>query len=299
MNKMSKSLYQTFLSNETRKKSERIILIIAIASFFIHLSLIFLVDLGVIKIDSGTSLFENPIAAIYTPFSFILVYEVYLLIYYLPRSITTYIGKQYEIITLIIIRRIFKDLSALSLSPDWFTEKYDLQFTYDILASVIMFFLIYLFYKQSQSRVVTEASDMSNQDGTARFIKIKKLMALALVPILLALSIYSFSTWLLGTLSPSSSADVAFQNLNNVFFEQFFTVLIIVDVFLLLFSFFHTDEFHKVIRNSGFIISTILIRLSFSVTGLMNTVLIIAAVVFGLVMFFIYNKFETKLTEEG
>ena len=296
---MSRSLYQTFLSNETRKKSEQIILIIAIASFFIHLSLIFLVDLGLIKIDSGTSLFENPIAAIYTPFSFILVYEVYLLIYYLPRSITTYIGKQYEIITLIIIRRIFKDLSALSLSPDWFTEKYDLQFTYDILASVIMFFLIYLFYKQSQSRIITEVSDANNQDGTARFIKVKKIMALALVPILLALSIYSFSTWLLGTLSPSTSADVAFQNLNNVFFEQFFTVLIIVDVFLLLFSFFHTDEFHKVIRNSGFIISTILIRLSFSVTGLMNTVLIIAAVVFGLVMFFIYNKFEKKLSEEG
>ena len=298
-NRFPQALYQKFLSNETRKKSERIILIIAIASFFIHLSLIFLVDLGAIKIDSGTSLFENPIAAIYTPFSFILVYEVYLLIYYLPRSITTYIGKQYEIITLIIIRRIFKDLSALSLSPDWFSQKYDLQFTYDILASVIMFFLIYVFYKQSKNRVVADASDMNNQDGTARFIKIKKLMALALVPILLALSIYSFSTWLLGTLSPSSSADVAFQNLNNVFFEQFFTVLIIVDVFLLLFSFFHTDEFHKVIRNSGFIISTILIRLSFSVTGLMNTVLIIAAVVFGLVMFFIYNKFEKKLTEEG
>jgi hypothetical protein len=298
MYKMSKSLYQTFLSNETRKKSERIILIIAIASFFVHLSLIFLVDIGAIKIDSGTSLFENPIAAIYTPFSFILVYEVYLLIYYLPRSITTYIGKQYEIITLIIIRRIFKDLSALSLSPDWFTEKYDLQFTYDILAAVIMFFLIYLFYKQSQSRIITEVSDANNQDGTVRFIKVKKIMALALVPILLALSIYSFSTWLLGTLSPTASADVAFQNLNNVFFEQFFTVLIIVDVFLLLFSFFHTDEFHKVIRNSGFIISTILIRLSFSVTGLMNTVLIIAAVVFGLVMFFIYNKFEKKLAEE-
>ena len=298
MNQLTSSIYNTFLSNETRKKSERIILIIAIASFFIHLSLIFMVDLGVIKIDSGTSLFENPIAAIYTPFSFILVYEVYLLIYYLPRSITTYIGKQYEIITLIIIRRIFKDLSALSLSPDWFSQKYDLQFTYDILASVIMFFLIYLFYKQSKKRVLLDESDSNKQDGTARFIKIKKLMALALVPILLALSIYSFSTWLLGTLSPSASADLAFQNLNNVFFEQFFTVLIIVDVFLLLFSFFHTDEFHKVIRNSGFIISTILIRLSFSVTGLMNTVLIIAAVVFGLLMFFIYNKFEKKLAED-
>ena len=294
-NKFSQTLYQKFLSNETRKKSERIILIIAIASFFVHLSLIFLVDLGVIRIDSGTALFENPIAAIYTPFSFILVYEVYLLIYYLPRSITTYIGKQYEIITLIIIRRIFKDLSALSLSPDWFSQKYDLQFTYDILASVIMFFLIYLFYKQSKKRVLLNESDLNNQGGTVRFIKIKKLMALALVPILLALSIYSFSTWLFGILSPYAYADVDFQNLNNVFFEQFFTVLIIVDVFLLLFSFFHTDEFQKVIRNSGFIISTILIRLSFSVTGLMNTLLIVAAVVFGFVMFYVYNKFEKQI----
>lgn len=298
MNVLSQKLYHKFLSNETRRKSERIILIIAIASFFVHLSLIFLVDLGVIKIDNTTSLFENPIAAIYTPFSFILVYEVYLLIYYLPRSITTYIGKQYEIITLIIIRRIFKDLSALSLSPDWFTQKYDLQFTYDIVASVLMFFLIYLFYKQSRSRTFVDESNLPDQEGTARFITVKKLMALALVPILLLLSIFSFSTWLYGTLVPAAHADVAFQNLNNVFFEQFFTVLIIVDVFLLLFSFFHTDEFHKVIRNSGFIISTILIRLSFSVTGLMNTVLIIAAVVFGLVMFFIYNKFEKQLATE-
>jgi len=297
MNQLAHSLYQTLLSDETRKKSERIILIIAIASFFIHLSIIFLVDLGVVKIDSGTTLFENPIAAIYTPFSFVLVYEVYLLIFYLPRSITTYIGKQYEIITLIIIRRIFKDLSALSLSPDWFSQKYDLQFTYDILASVILFFLIYLFFKQSKKRNLATENDMSKEAGTARFIRVKKLMALTLVPILIVLSMYSFSTWLFSVLSPSENADVAFQDVNNVFFEQFFTVLIIVDVFLLLFSFFHTDEFHKVIRNSGFIISTILIRLSFSVTGLMNTILIVAAVVFGLLMFFIYNKFEKKLAE--
>ena len=40
-NRFPQALYQKFLSNETRKKSERIILIIAIASFFIHLSLIF------------------------------------------------------------------------------------------------------------------------------------------------------------------------------------------------------------------------------------------------------------------
>jgi hypothetical protein len=36
----------------------------------------------------------------YTPFSVLLFDEVYLLVYYLRRSTTIYIGKQYEIIAL-------------------------------------------------------------------------------------------------------------------------------------------------------------------------------------------------------
>merc|ERR1711966_563818 len=103
-----------------------------------------------INFSSNSELLQNPISAIYTPFSFILVYEVYLLIYYLPKSFTTYITKQYEIITLIIIRKLFKDLSALELSTDWFEIKGDLQFTYDLLASLLMFYLIYLFQKQGK-----------------------------------------------------------------------------------------------------------------------------------------------------
>jgi hypothetical protein len=69
-------------------------------------------------------------------------------------------------------------------------------------------------------------------------------------------------------------------------------------VILLLFSFFHTDEFHKVIRNSGFVISTILLRISFSVTGLLNTALIVAAILFGLLILLIHNRFEKHLSEQ-
>ena len=119
---------------------------IAIFSFITHLLFIGLAELNIINLPS-TDLLNNPIAAIYTPFTFILIYEVYLLIYYLPKSITTYIGKQYEIITLIIVRGIFKDLSNLKLSSNWFQIKDDLQFTYDIIATIVLFFLIYLFYK--------------------------------------------------------------------------------------------------------------------------------------------------------
>lgn len=291
-------IYQRLLSDKTKHWGEQVILVIAIASFLIHLAIIYLVDFGIIPIAVTSDLLKNPIAAIYTPFSFILVYEVYLLIHYLPKSITTYISKQYEIITLIIIRRLFKDLSSLTLTSDWFTIKYDLQFTYDLIASVLLFFLIYLFYKQSKKRYRIIDNSANDREGIARFIKIKKYLATALVPVLIIVAVYSFVNWSMNTIYPQTNTRVSFGNINNIFFEQFFTVLIIADVVLLLFSFFHTDEFHKVIRNSGFIISTILIRLSFSVSGLLNTLLIVSATVFGLLILIIHNKFEKEKAAE-
>jgi len=291
-------IYQKLLSDKTRHWGEQVILVIAIASFLIHLAIIYLVDFGIIPIAVTSDLLKNPIAAIYTPFSFILVYEVYLLVHYLPKSITTYISKQYEIITLIIIRRLFKDLSTLTLTSDWFTIKYDLQFTYDLIASVLLFFLIYLFYKQSKKRYRIAENTIIDKDGVARFIKIKKYLATALVPILIVVAVYSFVNWSMSNINPQTNTNVSFSNINNIFFEQFFTILIIADVVLLLFSFFHTDEFHKVIRNSGFIISTILIRLSFSVSGLLNTLLIVSATIFGLLILIIHNKFEKEKADE-
>ncbi len=289
------TLYQKFLSEKTRKSSEWIILSIAIASFISHLILIYLVDFGIISINNSSDLLSNPIAAIYTPFSFILLYEVYLLIYYLPKSFTTYIGKQYEIMTLIVIRRLFKDLSNLSLTTDWFTIKYDLQFTYDLATSILMFFLIYLFYVQSKITYNSKPLNQSQLGAVSRFVKIKKIIATALVPIFILLAIYSFVDWSIKIIYPVVSSNSSFANINNIFFEQFFTFLIFADVILLLFSFFLTDEFHKVIRNSGFIISTILIRLSFSITGLLNNILIVCAIIFGLLIILVHNKFAKSI----
>ena len=85
---------------------------------------------------------------------------------------------------------------------------------------------------------------------------------------------------------------LTFQSVNNLFFDKFFTVLILVDVILLLLSFFYTDQFHKIIRNSGFVISTILIRMSFGVNGLISTILIVVAVLFGLAIIKIHNNYE-------
>jgi hypothetical protein len=162
------------------------------------------------------------------------------------------------------------------------------------LASILLFFLIYQFYVQSKKVYNTDKKEEAEMQSVIRFVKIKKMVATALVPLLICLAAYSFVNWCIGALD-SGQDKIFFKNINNIFFDQFFTVLIIVDVILLLFSFFHTDQFHKVIRNSGFIISTILIRLSFSATGLISTLLVVAAIVFGLVILIIHNKFEKQI----
>ncbi|MDB4274033.1 hypothetical protein N9869_01790 [Algibacter sp.] len=281
-------IFDKLLSDNTRGKTENIILKVAISSFFIHLAIIYLMKFGFIDFPSNSELLKNPISAVYTPFSFILIYEVYLLIYYLPKSFTTYITKQYEIITLIIIRKLFKDLSALELSTNWFEIKGDLQFTYDLVASLLLFYLIFLFQKQGNQKAVQETS---SKPIIEKFVKKKKLIAIILVPLFFVMALYTLIDWSTG-ISISSNKLPTFESINNLFFDQFFTVLILIDVVLLLISFFYTDKFHKIIRNSGFVISTILIRMSFGVSGLISTILIVSAVLFGLAIITIHNKYE-------
>jgi hypothetical protein len=281
-------LHQFFLSEYAKRKIEKTTLYVALIGFFVHLIIIYLSKFSIVQFNVESELLKNPISAIYTPFSFILVYEVYLLIYYLSKSFTTYITKQYEIITLIIIRKLFKDLAALELTSDWFNIKGDLQFTYDILASIILFYLIYQFEKQGKRIAKTPIKDDTKID---RFILRKKAIAIVLVPIFFTMALVTLFNWTLG-ISFASNNLPSFETINNLFFDEFFTVLILVDVVLLLLSFFYTDKFHKIIRNSGFVVSTILIRMSFGVSGLISTILIVVAVLFGLAIMLIHNKYE-------
>ena len=277
-------------SEMKKLKIEKIILIIGMISFIVHLALIYLKRYGLLDLFETSNFFDNPIAAIYTPFSFILIYEVYLLIFYLPRSITTYITKQYEIITLIVIRRIFKDLSSLELTSNWFEIKNDIAFTYDIITALLLFFLIYLFSYLRDNLDRLNLANPLESPQIQQFIMVKKIMASALIPIFIGIGLFTFGGWVISSVPSNISA--ALKDVNSLFFDEFFAVLIIVDVLLLLVSFFYTDQFHKVIRNSGFIISTILLRLSFGVEGLLSIVLLLLGVVFGLIILRIYKLAE-------
>ena len=280
------SLFSVFFSDRNLKNAEKYILYVASLGFIFHLILIFLNNNNLIEISLvDKNLLTNPISALYTPFSFILVYEAFLLVYYIPRSFSTAVSKQYEIMSLIIIRKIFKDIPLVDLNANWLTTSNNLQLIYDLLGILIVFFLIYLFKNAQKKKIKRKESKKLDL-----FITSKKAISIILTPTLIIICFLSFYSWINGIINET----IFDENINYLFFNDFFTLLILADVFILLLSFQYTERYCQIIRNTGFIISTILLRLSFSAEGLTNIALIVAGILFGLLILNIYNLMAQK-----
>mgnify|MGYP001357941924 FL=1 len=283
MLKIGSRTFDIIFSELNRKKIESITIWTATIGFVFHLSLVLLNNYSIINIGNESLLLTNPISAIYTPFSIILYYEIFLLIYYLPRSFTTSILKQFEIISLIVIRRIFYDIPKLDLeSNNWLENPDNIQITYDLICILTLFFLIYLF-----NLVKSRIQYKKTEKNINKFIDSKKIISIALIPVMVVLFITGIYNWY--SVGMSSNFASSFYYVNEVFYNTFFSILIIADVFILLLSFLYTERYSQIMRNTGFIICTILIRLSFSSTGLTNLLLIISSVLFGLLILKIYS----------
>ena len=279
------SIHEKIFSELNVRLFEKNIMFLAIGGFIIHLILILLeTQLGVEIFSGKTNLSSNPISALYTPFTFILVYEAFLLIYYLPRSFTTSVAKEYEIISLVLIRKIFKDIPNLDLNNNDLLNSNNIQLLYDLSAVIIIFYMIYLFKKTWH-----DIPKKETKKNLEKFISYKKLLSVLLLPTLIILCIYNFADWFN---SVFYSTDPYSGNLDGVFFKDFFTILILVDVLILLLSLQYTERYSQLIRNTGFIISTILLRLSFGVEGLLSIVLLLLGVVFGFIILRIYKLAE-------
>ena len=284
------SLYEKVFSDQMQKKFESFILFAATIGFIIHLSLIGFNYFKILEFGSfeGT-LLTNPISAIYTPFSFILVYEIYLLLLYLPRSFSTSISKQFEIVSLIVIRKIFKDIPSMDFSENWFNSHINLELLINLIGVLIIFYLIFLF-KLNKKRAPIKTSEINLKS----FIRSKKIVSLILCLILLFSSVNTFSNWIYDLTLSYQNYDIVLKDVDDLFFNDFFTYLILTDVVILLISFKFTMGFSKVLRNTGFIISTILLRLSFSASEFFDIILILISVTFALMILKIYNATENS-----
>jgi hypothetical protein len=264
---------------------ELLILRVAVFAFLFHLIIIFLGN----NFIYFKNLQHSYLKAIYTPFSFILFYEVFLLVIIIPKSISEFIGKQFEVITLITLRSFFHDIADLDLKKSININNPEfISLLYDLIASLIMLSLTILYYKIYQNNRKSEIVNELNN-----FINIKKLVSLSMILILFLLSISSFFIWgkeMLGALELKQN----YPDPNTVFYADFFSIMIFVDVLLLIISFIYHFSFFTIFRNASFIITTILIRMSLTIEKPMNYIIILIGFLFSIISFYLYSLRNTK-----
>lgn len=286
--KTAGSYFDSFCCEKNVRKVELVILRVAVIAFLIHLAIIFL--------GNNFIYFKNfqhsYLKAIYTPFSFILFYEVFLLVIIIPKSISEFIGKQFEVITLITLRSFFHDIADFDYKNSLSINNHEfINLLYDLGASLIMLGLTILYYKIYQnnrkSEIVGELND---------FINIKKIVSLSMILILMILSISSFYNWTIEMIEALKKS-TEYPNPNTVFYADFFSLMIFVDVFLLIISFMYHFSFFTIFRNASFIITTILIRMSLTIEKPMNYIIILIGFLFSITTFFLYSL--RKVTEKN
>ena len=113
-------VFEFFMGDSSEEKIRKLAIIFAVVGFFVHILLWALYRTEKIAITGDASeLVSSPLSALYTPFSILLVYEVYQLIRTIPESFSSSVGKQYEIATLLVVRDILKRLSEVENTEGW------------------------------------------------------------------------------------------------------------------------------------------------------------------------------------
>src|SRR6056300_732252 len=152
-------------SEENKRRFELFFTYLGISLFVIHFMVIQCIQLG--YINAGllpSNLFGNPFSSLFTPFSVLLVYEVYLLIYYLRKSYTKSVAKQLEIMALILLRNSFKDIGKMMQGETPILES-DLM--KDLTGFILILLLLWSFYAIETTR------NAIKYELSANFVKLK------------------------------------------------------------------------------------------------------------------------------
>lgn len=276
--------------SETHKTALKHLAIkLSIAGFAIHLGLIFLARTLSQPPLLIQGVGQNYLTAISTPFSFILFYEVLTLIAALPASTTRSIANQFEIVSLIFIRDVFKDIAAGSALVNGHRLTNEMRHVFlDMWAALAMFLLVAIFQYIALQRVRPLVTPEGTR-GLKRFITQKKAVAIGLAALLLAMAAYNLGIFLLhayrivhtGINDPAGST--------TTFYNDLFTVMIFTDVLILILSLNVSGQYEMVFRNAAFVVSIILLRFSLTEHPPYGAPLALLAMAFGIMTLLIFN----------
>jgi hypothetical protein len=221
----------------------------------------------------------NHFHAVNLAFTLVLVLEVVSLIFTLPCSFSKSVGKQFEILSLILLRDAFKELS-------YFTEPItvvgsELTPVFHILGygfgALAVFALLGVYYRIQPEK----KQGMGLPHDLFRFVAAKKGIALLLL--------FTFAILGLGNLFNIISGLPRID-----FFPVFYTLLIFTDILVVLISQCFRPSFHAVFRNSGYALCTLFIRLALAAPPMYDVALGIVAALFAIALTLAWTRVFTN-----
>lgn len=284
------ALFDHLYSEDRQVALDRLVVWVSVTGFLIHLALVFLASVLPAPPALIAAVGANYLSAIYTPFSFILFYEVLMLIVALPRSTTQSIAKQYEIVSLIFIRSFFKEIAELhgigklaSMSPEVAPV------FLNVTAGLVMFLLVTIFLHTASRGRGEPIAPGTERGELAVFISRKKVIALGLTVLLLALAVHRVIQYLIEGYDVIYRKGIRHVDTNAYFYTDVFAVMIFTDVLIVILSLVVSDRYELVFRNAAFVISTILIRFSLTAAWPFSALLALMGMMFGIFTLLIYN----------
>lgn len=217
---------------------------------------------------------ENHFYAIGGAFTVILILEVISLIFTLPCSFSRSVGKQFEILSLILMRNAFKELSHFQEPVTYLgNEQGILHILSDGFGAVVIFTLLGVYYTL-QNRVQDEREQVND---IFSFVAAKKGIALVLLTSFIIMGLRALYLTVIGVE-------------HTDFFHDFYTLLIITDILVVLIAQCFHPSFYSVFRNSGFALSTMIIRIALVAPVYFNVLLGVAAVVLAILLTVVSGK---------
>lgn len=211
---------------------------------------------------------KNHFFAVQAAFTVVLILEVISLVFTIPCSFSRSVGKQFEILALILMRNAFKELSYF---PEPITFLGNEQAVLHILSDgfgALLIFALLGYYYTVQPRTT---DDKMQPADLYSFVAAKKGIAL----ILLSIFIYMGVDSALATLAGTAHTD---------YLHGFYTLLILTDILVVLISQCYQPSFYAVFRNSGFALSTLIIRIALAAPPFYNVLLGLAAALFAILL---------------
>lgn len=216
----------------------------------------------------------NHLEAIELVFTVLLAFEVLSLLFSLVYSVSISVGKQVEILSLVLLRDIFKEISKLHEPIVW-SEMSHFMVNIGALAlgALTIFIILSFYYRQIEQKPLS-----SDERDTATFIVIKKFIALIMLAGFLV--ILAINWW-----------SSLFYGLPNRTFESFYTLLIFSDILIMLISMRYGSCYRVAFRNSGFAIATLIIRVALISPPLYSAIIGVCSALLVVGIRISYNKY--------